>query len=80
MNPIWYEHYPPEVPTDITDKAQSYPSLVALFEESFTRFSRCPAYTSMGTTISYGELDQASRCFAAWLQSIGIKRATASPS
>src|SRR5690606_35673873 len=31
-------------------------------------------YISMGARLSYGDLDEASRCFAAWLQSIGVKK------
>lgn len=74
MNPIWHEHYPPGIPTDITDEAQAYTSLVELFEESCARFVSHSAYVSMGVRLTYGELDEASRCFAAWLQSIGIKK------
>lgn len=74
MTPIWQQHYPPGVPTDITADAKAYMSLVELFEESCARFVRRDAYISMGTRLSYGELDEASRCFAAWLQSIGIKK------
>ncbi len=74
MNPIWHQHYPPGVPTDISKEADAYPSLVALFEESCARFVRHSAYLSMGVSLSYGELDEASRCFAAWLQSIGVRK------
>ena len=74
MKPIWYDHYPPGVPTDITREAAACPSLVDLLEESCARFVRHTAYLSMGVGMSYGELDEASRCFAAWLQSIGLKK------
>lgn len=74
MDPVWQQHYPPGVPVDISADAKAYPSLVALFEESCARFVRLNAYISMGVTLSYGELDEASRCFAAWLQSIGVKK------
>ena len=74
MKPIWHEHYPPGIPTDISKEAAAYPSLVAMIEESCARFVRHTAYTSMGVRMSYGELDEASRCFAAWLQSIGLKK------
>jgi len=74
MNPIWHQHYPPGVPTDISEEAKAYPSLVALFEESCARFVRHSAYVSMGVNLSYGDLDEASRCFAAWLQSIGLRK------
>ena len=74
MKPIWHAHYPPGVPTDISAQANACPSLVALFEESCARFVRRTAYVSMGVELSYGELDEASRCFAAWLQSIGLNK------
>jgi len=74
MNPIWHDHYPPGIPTDISSELKAYSSLVALLEESCARFVRHNAYLSMGARLTYGELDEASRCFAAWLQSIGVKK------
>lgn len=74
MEPIWHNSYPPGIPTDISTDAQACESLVALFEESCARFVRRTAYISMGARLSYGDLDEASRCFAAWLQSIGVKK------
>lgn len=74
MEPIWHQHYPAGIPTDISKEAQACPSLVALFEESCARFVRRKAYVSMGVSLTYGELDEASRCFAAWLQSIGMRK------
>lgn len=74
MNPVWHQHYPPGIPTNVNGDIKAYESLVALFEESCARFVRHTAYISMGVNLSYGELDEASRCFAAWLQSIGVKK------
>lgn len=74
MQPIWHNHYPPGVPTDIAGEMETIPSLVTLFEESCARFVRRCAYVSMGRRLTYGELDEASRCFAAWLQSIGVRK------
>ena len=74
MNPVWLQHYPTGVPTTISEEAKAYPSLVSLYEESCARFVRHTAYISMGVRLSYGELDEASRCFAAWLQSMGLKK------
>src|SRR5690554_6255082 len=74
MKPIWHEHYPPGIPTDISREAAGFSSLVAMLEESCARFVRHTAYTGMGVRMSYGELDEASRCFAAWLQSTGLKK------
>lgn len=74
MERIWLDHYPPGVPADITDRANSYSSLVSLFEESCSRYAEKTAYISMGATMTYGQLDERSRHFAAWLQSIGVNK------
>jgi len=72
MERLWLRHYPAGVPADI-DTAR-YPSLVAMLEESFKTYAARPACICMGKTLSYAGLDAASRAFAAWLQSRGIKR------
>ncbi len=52
-----------------------YPSLKDLFADSARRFADLPAYRSMGATVSYRELDEASRAFGAWLQNTaGLRR------
>src|ERR1700688_3304397 len=71
MERIWLAHYPPGVPTEID--ATRYASLVAMFEESFRLYARRAACICMGTTLTYAGLDEASRAFAAWLQSRGVK-------
>src|SRR5215475_233467 len=70
MDRIWLKNYPPGVPSDI-DPAQ-YPSLGALFEESFHKFKDRHAYACMDKRLSYGELDVLSRALGAWLQSKGL--------
>uniref|UniRef100_Q07QX8 Long-chain-fatty-acid--CoA ligase n=1 Tax=Rhodopseudomonas palustris (strain BisA53) TaxID=316055 RepID=Q07QX8_RHOP5 len=72
MERIWLKHYPPGVPADI-DPAQ-YPSLVDLFEESFAKFRDRKAFICMDKAITYGELDQMSAAFGAYLQSKGLKK------
>jgi len=72
MERIWLKHYPPGVPADI-DPAQ-YPSLVDLFEESFAKFRDRKAFICMDKAITYGELDQMSAAFGAFLQSKGLKK------
>jgi long-chain acyl-CoA synthetase len=50
-------------------------SLKGLFEQSCARFRDLPAFVSMGTTLSYGEVDELSRDFAAFLSSdLGLAR------
>lgn len=48
------------------------PSIVSLLESSCRRFAARPAYHNLGTTLTYGELEQLSRHFAAYLQSQGL--------
>jgi long-chain acyl-CoA synthetase len=72
MERIWLKHYPPGVPAEIDPSR--YASLVALLEESFARYNERTAFICMDKALSYGELDEASRAFAAWLQGRGLAR------
>ena len=72
MERLWLRHYPPGVPADIDPSR--YPSLVAMFDEGFTAFAAREACVCMGKSLTYGELDEASRALAGWLQSRGLKR------
>jgi long-chain acyl-CoA synthetase len=67
---IWLKSYPQGVPADL-DTSQ-YPSLVALMEESFTKYASRTAYSFMGQDISYGQTDRLSQAFAAYLQGLGL--------
>jgi len=60
------------VPADID--ASHYPSLVALMEESFTKYADRTAYSFMGKDVSYAEVDHQSRAFAAYLQGLGLAK------
>ena len=66
MKPIWLEHYPKGVPAQ-ADLA-GYQSLKEVFERSCQRFRELPAFTNMGASITYGELDQLAARFGAYLQ------------
>jgi long-chain acyl-CoA synthetase len=72
MQRPWLRSYPPGVAAEID--TSRYASLVAVLEESFARFSERPAFVCMGRTLTFAELDAASRALAAWLQSCGLKR------
>jgi long-chain acyl-CoA synthetase len=69
---FWLKSYPDGVPADIDPGA--YPSLNALIDESLARHRSKPAYVCMDRTMRFGELDERSRAFAAWLQSQGFGR------
>jgi long-chain acyl-CoA synthetase len=62
----WLTQYPPGVPADIDP--DRYASLREIFEESCAAHRHSPAFTNMGATLSYAQLDELSRAFAAWLQ------------
>jgi long-chain acyl-CoA synthetase len=69
---IWLKHYPAGVPATIN--VAQYPSLVALMEESFKKYGHLPAYKFMGKTMTFAQVDEASRAMAAYLQSLGLVR------
>ena len=72
MDRIWLKNYPAGVPADID--SSRYASLVEMLEESFAKHRSADAYLSMDKTLTYGQLDQLSAAFAAWLQSRGLAR------
>jgi long-chain acyl-CoA synthetase len=74
MERIWLKDYPAGVPADIDPSR--WPSLVAMMEESFARFGAEDAFIGMGKAITYAELDDLSRAFAAWLQNRGLRPGT----
>ncbi len=74
MEKIWLKHYPQGVPAEID--INEYPSIRDVFEESVKKFAARPAYTCMGKTITFGELDTLSTAFGAYLQANGCKKGT----
>jgi long-chain acyl-CoA synthetase len=70
---IWLRNYPPGVPAEINP--EEYPSLKHLFEEAFRKHAAQPAFSNLGRTLSYAEMDELSRRFGAWLQKeAGLKK------
>lgn len=72
MDRIWLKSYPAGVPVDVD--VNQYPSVVALFEESFAKYRNDKAYVFMDKAITFGDIDRLSRDFAAYLQGLGLKR------
>ena len=72
INRFWLKSYPAGVPDEI-DPGQ-YDSLVHLLEEAFSRYRDRRAYVGFGRAMTYAELDERSRAFAAFLQAEGIAR------
>ncbi|MCA3213724.1 MAG: long-chain-fatty-acid--CoA ligase [Burkholderiales bacterium] len=70
MDRFWLKNYPAGVPAEI-DPGQ-YASLVQLLEEAFKKYAALPAYSCMGATLTYRQLDENSAAIGAWLQSKGL--------
>jgi long-chain acyl-CoA synthetase len=67
---FWLKNYPKGVPADVD--VHQYSSLIQLLEEAFSKYSGQPAYSCMGKTLTYRELEQQSAAVAAWLQARGF--------
>src|SRR5664279_5490132 len=72
MDRPWLRHYPSGVAAEIDPSR--YSSLIAVLEESFAVHAGRDAFACMGKTMTYAAVDEASRAFAAWLQSKGLQR------
>jgi long-chain acyl-CoA synthetase len=64
MERVWLARYPQGTPAEVSLDAGT--TLVDVFRRSCERFAARPAFHNMGTTLSYAEVDQLSRDFAAW--------------
>jgi len=72
MERFWLKNYPKGVPAEIDFR--QYASLVQLIEEAFSKFRTRKAYVGFGTEISFGDIDEYSKCIAAWLQHKGLAK------
>ena len=73
MEKIWLKSYPAGVPAEIP--APEFRSLRELIEHAFDEYAERPAYTNMGRTMTYAELDRLSMDFACYLQhELGLTR------
>ena len=73
MDKVWLKNYPPGVPAQVDVRV--FDSLRDVLEHSCQRFSELPAFSNMGASMTYAELDRASRAFGAYLQqSLGLRK------
>ena len=63
---FWNDKRPAGVPNDIDLAA--YRSVVEVFERACKAHADRPAFSNMGVTLSYSDLERYSAAFAAWLQ------------
>jgi long-chain acyl-CoA synthetase len=68
----WFKHYPKGTPHEIN--LYDYSSLVDLFEKSCAKYRDKVAFVNMGKEMTFAEIDTLSRDFAAYLQSLGLKK------
>ncbi len=69
---IWLSSYPEGVPADID--ITRYASMLDMMEESFQKFASRSAYSFMGKELSYKQVDELSRTFGVYLQSLGLAK------
>jgi len=72
MDRIWLKSYPPHVPAEV-DPTQLR-SLKQLLEETCSEHGERVAFIQMGTQLTYRQLDELTRAFAAWLQQQGFRK------
>lgn len=68
----WLVSYPDAVPAEIAPLAHA--NIAGLLDTSFKRYANRTAFTCMGKSITYAQLDEASAIFAAHLLSLGLQK------
>ena len=63
---VWLKSYPKGVPAEIDPNV--FDSIVDIFEQSCNKFKQMPAMRNLGCTLTYQQLDECTRQFAAYLQ------------
>lgn len=72
MEKIWLKQYPNGVTEEIN--INEFSSIKDILEKSCQQFADLPAYSNMGVTLNYREIDELSRGFGAWLQAHGLQK------
>ncbi|MEM1135009.1 MAG: AMP-binding protein [Bacteroidota bacterium] len=68
----WFEKYPDGVTKSID--VDQYDSVMQIVDESLAKYGNQIAFENMGASMTFAKLDQLSQNFAAYLQSIGLKK------
>src|SRR5437868_6858459 len=69
---IWLKSYPKGVPAEID--VNTYASVRDVFDRSVADFGPRRAYTCMGRSLTFAELEAKSAAFGAFLQGCGLKK------
>jgi long-chain acyl-CoA synthetase len=72
MEKTWLNEYPKGVPASVNVSA--YGSLNELIETAFRKHADKTAYTFLGKSLSFAEVDRLSRMLGGYLQSLGLQR------
>ena len=62
----WFKNYPAGTPHEV--ELYEYSSLLELFDESISKYKDRVAFENMGATLTFAQVDELSRNFAAYLQ------------
>ncbi|MEQ8826388.1 MAG: AMP-binding protein, partial [Parvibaculum sp.] len=68
----WLKSYPKGVPAEIGDLP--FPSIGALLEHSCSIHANKPAYSCMGKSMTYAQMQEHSDAIGAWLQGKGLRK------
>ena len=69
----WFRSYPAGTPHEV--KLYEYNSVTDIFEESCEKYKERVAFENMGATLTFAQVDELSRNFAAFLQNdLGLKK------
>lgn len=73
MEKIWLKSYPKGVPAEID--VNQFRSLKEIIEISCKKYADRPAFTNMGVSLSYDDIERQSRAFGAYLQNdLGLQK------
>ncbi len=68
---IWLKNYPEGVAANINP--DKYQNLVMMIDEVLVKYKKKPAFACMGTSLTFGAIDEMSRQFGAYLLSRGLE-------
>jgi long-chain acyl-CoA synthetase len=66
MDKVWLKSYPDGMPETVDINA--YQSVVGVFEQAVSEYADRPAFTNLGTTLTYSEMEQLTGYLASYLQ------------
>ncbi len=72
IDKIWLKSYPEVVSAEIGEL--EYQSVAGLFEDACRTYPSLPAFSCMGKSISYSQVDRISAIIGGWLQSRGLEK------